>query len=587
MAALEHIYDLTVSADQLASLELLDLMAALTQEINREIAVHLNRRGQVVDVLIGDAATAPLSRHSTRRSENSLRGVRCIHTHPSGGAKLSPVDISALLSMHYDLMAAVGVFNGRASGVCFGYLVPQGTGLACGLSKEYRPEQIVSLNFADLIRDIEKVLRATQSSRVSPDLNVSGAGVEKAVLVGLDDVEALGELAELARTAGAEVIGTFIQKRPRPDPGTYIGSGKLEEIRLHAQVLGADLIIFDDELSPAQTRNLEGSLGTRIVDRTGLILDIFARRAQTREGKLQVELAQLRYLLPRLIGAGLTLSRLGGGIGTRGPGETKLETDRRRIRKRILDLERELSLVQSHRSRLRRSRERIPLPVAALVGYTNAGKSTLLNALTKAGVLAEDKLFATLDPTTREVRLPGGRSFLLTDTVGFIKKLPHHLIAAFRATLEEALSADLLIQVVDAANPDFLKQMQTVEQVLNELGAGQLKQITVFNKMDLVADHSLVHRAGKSEPLQPAPTSVEISAAKGEGLNELLDLIAANLPGQTTRCRVLLPYAEGQLLTLIHRNCQVLSKEFLPEGTLVWADLEPQVFGRVRQYIIE
>ncbi|MDA8213023.1 MAG: GTPase HflX [Clostridia bacterium] len=586
LARLEELYNREVPPGQIASEDLLIHMAHLTEETGREIAVHINRRGQVVEVLVGDADTAPLSVQSARRSSEGLRGVRCVHTHPSGSGRLSSVDISALVLLKLDLMVAVGVQGGQPVSIYFAHLVPEDgvLGNAYQQSDAHTLEQVLEVDFPGLVRGIEKSIKSGWTA--GPEAKDR----ERAILVGLElpgcnqnwsIEESLAELRELATTAGAEVVAKLVQRRNRPDSTLYIGYGKLEELRLLSQVQQIDIIIFDHELSPAQQRNLENALGKKVIDRTGLILDIFAGRARTREGKLQVELAQLHYLLPRLVGTGVALSRLGGGIGTRGPGETKLEVDRRRIRQRIKDLEGELQQVRQHRERLRRKRERVPLPVVALVGYTNAGKSTLLNTLTNSDVLAEDKLFATLDPITRQVELPGGKSFLLTDTVGFIRKLPHHLIAAFRATLEETVSADVLIHVVDASNPAFVEQMVTVEGVLAELAANEIPTITVFNKLDLVADKSLIHRVASEYPC-----SVEISAASGLGLQSLLELIIQQLPRDLTRCQLLLPYEAGSLLALVHDKGQVISEEFLPEGVRIWADLEPQTLSRVKEFIL-
>ncbi len=583
---MEELYNREVPPGQIASEDLLIHMAHLTEETGREIAVHINRRGQVVEVLVGDADTAPLSVQSARRSSEGLRGVRCVHTHPSGSGRLSSVDISALVLLKLDLMVAVGVQGGQPVSIYFAHLVPEDgvLGNAYQQSDAHTLEQVLEVDFPGLVRGIEKSIKSGWTA--GPEAKDR----ERAILVGLElpgcnqnwsIEESLAELRELATTAGAEVVAKLVQRRNRPDSTLYIGYGKLEELRLLSQVQQIDIIIFDHELSPAQQRNLENALGKKVIDRTGLILDIFAGRARTREGKLQVELAQLHYLLPRLVGTGVALSRLGGGIGTRGPGETKLEVDRRRIRQRIKDLEGELQQVRQHRERLRRKRERVPLPVVALVGYTNAGKSTLLNTLTNSDVLAEDKLFATLDPITRQVELPGGKSFLLTDTVGFIRKLPHHLIAAFRATLEETVSADVLIHVVDASNPAFVEQMVTVEGVLAELAANEIPTITVFNKLDLVADKSLIHRVASEYPC-----SVEISAASGLGLQSLLELIIQQLPRDLTRCQLLLPYEAGSLLALVHDKGQVISEEFLPEGVRIWADLEPQTLSRVKEFIL-
>jgi GTP-binding protein HflX len=391
-------------------------------------------------------------------------------------------------------------------------------------------------------------------------------GPERAVLVGLAAGEvaraaaetSLDELAGLAEAAGALVVLRSVQVRPRPDPATFIGRGKLERIRHAADELEATLVIFDNELSPAQLRNLERALERRVLDRTQLILDIFASRARTREGKLQVELAQLKYLLPRLVGFGAMLSRLGGGIGTRGPGETKLETDRRKIRARIGRLERDLLEVHRRRGRLRARRQRGTVPTVALVGYTNAGKTTLFNLLTRAGAPASDALFVTLDPLTREVRLPGLQAFRLSDTVGFIDRLPHTLVAAFRATLEEVAEADLLLHVVDAAVPDRERRTDAVNRVLEEVGAADVPRLVVLNKVDRL------DRADRERLARSAPDAVCLSALTGEGRDELVAALASALDLDTCRVRLELDASRSQhhaILARLYRQARVLVHE--------------------------
>lgn len=361
----------------------------------------------------------------------------------------------------------------------------------------------------------------------SPSFPLVIPAQEKALLVGVllpREPLLLEELTRLAQTAGAQVVGTLTQKRDKPDRGYFIGSGKLEELQAQVASSGANLVIFDHELSPSQTKNLEEALGLKVVDRTELILDIFAQHARSREGKLQVELAQADFLLTRLTGHGVAMSRLGGGIGTRGPGETKLEYDRRRIRQRIAELKKAIDKVRQERQIKREQRRSSRLKTAALIGYTNAGKSTLLNALTRAGVLTADKLFATLDPTTRRLYLPSGRIVLITDTVGLIHKLPHQLVAAFRATLEELAEADLLLHVVDIAQPRFEEQIAAVYNVLEELGVITKPLLTILNKADR-GEKSVITKAKKK--YQPA---CPVSALKEEGLNELLTTIDGLLP---------------------------------------------------------
>lgn len=393
---------------------------------------------------------------------------------------------------------------------------------------------------------------------------------ERVLLVGVqleneDDTESsLEELKELAKTAGAVTVGKIIQSRENYHPATYIGKGKIEEVRELVRKLDATGIICDDELSPAQLRNLEDVLDTKIMDRTMVILDIFAARANTSEGKLQVEMAQLKYRMTRLSGLGTTLSRLGGGIGTRGPGEKKIETDRRLIRDRITRLSRELADMRGHREVLRRKRSENPVPVAAIVGYTNAGKSTLLNRLTDAGVLSEDKLFATLDPTTRALRLPNGEKVLLTDTVGFIRKLPHHLIEAFKSTLEEARYADMIVHVVDCANPDMDLQMAAVYRTLEQLEVGDKPIITLFNKCDLLDTRPVVRDF-------KAKRTICISARTGEGLEEFQEAIQEIIMESRVYVARCFPYNEAGKIQLIRENGQLLREEYTGDGIEVEA----------------
>lgn len=390
---------------------------------------------------------------------------------------------------------------------------------------------------------------------------------EKVLLIGVstqdEDMEAsLDELGELADTAGAVVLGRVIQNREAAHPGTYIGKGKIEEVRLLAEELGADGVICDDELSPAQLRGLEKELELKVMDRTLVILDIFAKHATTREGKLQVEMAQLGYRLARLSGLGKSLSRLGGGIGTRGPGEKKLETDRRLIKSRLARLNRELKQMQLHRDTARKQRLERAVPVAAVVGYTNAGKSTLMNALTGAGILAQDKLFATLDPTTRRMKLPGGQELLLTDTVGFIRKLPHHLVEAFKSTLEEARYADFILHVVDSSSPQMDAQMETVYETLQALGITGKPVITLFNKRDLTEGTELPKDLKASRTLG-------ISAATGEGLLKLQELLEDYLRESRVLVEKVYPYAQAGDIARIRRYAQILEEEYREDGIYV------------------
>ena len=404
---------------------------------------------------------------------------------------------------------------------------------------------------------------------------------ERAVLVSVDtgefDVDSsLAELTELAKTAGAEVICEMTQKREAPEPGTYLGRGKLEELSDFCENEKPDLVIVDGELSPAQQKNIETVTDVRVIDRTTLILDIFAGRALSGEGKLQVELAQLKYALPRLGGKGASMSRLGGGIGTRGPGETKLETDRRHIRRRISALTEDLKALDERRTRHRERRKKDGVVTVALVGYTNAGKSTIMNTLTDAGVLAENKLFATLDPTARALTLPDGNTVLLIDTVGFIRRLPHKLVEAFKSTLDEAVDANVILNVCDASSDECSEHYRVTNELLEELGCGDKPVITVLNKCDLANDISI--------PL--VGNSVRISAKTGEGLSELLEKIAKALPPTRKRVKILLPFSMGGAGAELRKTGVVHSEEYTAEGLLLDITAEIFVLEKYKEYIL-
>lgn len=414
---------------------------------------------------------------------------------------------------------------------------------------------------------------------------------EKAILVGvcrnladrLSDTtsESMRELGCLAETAGAEVLGEITQNREAPDKATFVGEGKLSEISEAAETLGANLVIFDDELTGSQLKNIENVLGDkiRVIDRSALILDIFASRALSGEGKLQVELAQLKYNLPRLSGGYSSLSRLGGGIGTRGPGETKIETDRRYIRTRISALEREIDSLKRHRDLIRQGRRKREVKVAALVGYTNSGKSTLLNKLTGAGVLAQDMLFATLDPTTRAYILPDGREIALVDTVGFIRKLPHHLIEAFKSTLEEAVLSDVLIHVIDSVSEERENQIKVVENLLSELGCDGKPIISVFNKTDECGDFL-------PRPSYPEK-SVFVSAKNGDGLDEFAELLCDTVPGRRRKMVIMVPYTDSAVISDIRKCDSLVSEEFTPDGTLLHIMADDKAYKEYKKYLYE
>ncbi|MHB8512944.1 MAG: GTPase HflX [Actinomycetota bacterium] len=428
-------------------------------------------------------------------------------------------------------------------------------------------------------RELSREFRAIQLEREAVVL-------EKSVLVGLSigrdaDLvdESIAELRRLTQTAGSEVVDVILQRRDAADASTFLGKGKAEEVRDAVRATDADTAIVDEELSPGQLRNLEEIVGTKVIDRTALILDIFAQHAHSVEGKMQVELAQLTYLIPRLRGWGESMSRLGGGIGTRGPGETKLEVDRRRINSRVARLRRDIKQMDRTRSTKRRARERSGIPSIALVGYTNAGKSTLLNQLTKAGVLVEDKLFSTLDPTTRRFDLPDGRSCVLSDTVGFVRKLPHLLVDAFKSTLEEAIRADLILHIVDGSSANPEGQQSAVLEVLQEIGAAEVPQLLVVNKTDEISQIALAR-------LKRIWTdAVFVSAARGTGMDQLLDRVAQLLPRPDTEVDLLIPYDRGDVTAALHEAAAVLSEEFIDSGTKIHARLRPDQLARVDQYV--
>lgn len=403
----------------------------------------------------------------------------------------------------------------------------------------------------------------------------------RAILIGADTGEydaesSMDELSELAKTAGAEELARVLQKREAYEPATVIGEGKLAEVKELCGSLGAELLIFDCELTASQIRNVEDETDVRVIDRTMLILDIFAGRAVSREGKLQVELAQLKYRLPRLMGIGASLSRLGGGIGTRGPGETQLETDRRHIRRRIDKLSAELKELEERRGYARDRRKKDSVQVGAIVGYTNAGKSTLLNLLTSADVLAEDKLFATLDPTSRAIELPDGRSLLLVDTVGLIRRLPHHLVEAFKSTLEEAACADIIIHVCDVSDPEAAEKADVTLKTLADLGAAEIPVVTVLNKCDLL-----------TENIPEDDSTVKISAKKAQGIDRLLQVVAANLPETAKRMKLLLPYDKAGFTAKLRENGKVFTEEYTETGVLVDALVDQMLIKQISQYETE
>jgi len=564
LAQMETLYDLDLTGEIFVPRELLDVLAVFTSAINREISIYISRSGSILDITIGNLNSVELKDMHLRRNNRRLSMVRCIHTHPGGNPQLSDVDISSLRAMRFDAMAAVGVLDGKATGIQAAFL-----GESVGGVNKIEITSVIPVNRIPQRAWMEAIEQADLEV-LKGDVSSTEEVQERAFLVGLDSENSLDELARLADTAGAVVVGRMLQKKSKPETATYIGSGKADELSLECQAREADLVIFDDELTGVQMHNLEQILhGVKVLDRTALILDIFAQRAQSREGRLQVELAQMAYQLPRLIGHGVAMSRLGGGIGTRGPGETRLEMDRRRIRKRMGDLRKEIEALGSQRSLRRAKREKNKVPVVALVGYTNAGKSTLLNTLSGAGVLAEDKLFATLDPVIRTVKLPTGGEFLLVDTVGFISKLPHALVDAFHSTLEEALLADVLLIVSDGASEEMHKQHDVVLQVLASLGASDKPMIEVINKIDRI------------DSAPQWPRAIGISAKTGEGIDVLLEEIGNRIKGVQRTVKVLIPYTQGSILSMLHEGANVLKEEYNEHGILIEAMVDDQIGSRL------
>jgi GTP-binding protein HflX len=574
---LEGLKELTVLKHELVSEEIITEICDITEETGKEIAVYIDRKGGVLDVSIGDENTVTLKDFNNRRSEESLSGIRCVHTHPNGSGGLSDVDLSALKKMKFDIMAAIGVADGKITSSSIAFLgVDSEKQLQTIVMGPYNMERLMKVNIMDVITDAEAGIKDLR--KVGKEVD---SDAERAVLVGIEEEEALDELRELLKTAGGYEVGRMVQNREKKDTAFFIGKGKLKELMLLSQAMDANLVVFDEELSGAQIRNLEEAMGLKVIDRTQLILDIFAQRARSREGKLQVELAQLKYMMPRLIGMGQQMSRTGGGIGTRGPGEKKLEVDRRRIRERLNDLENDLKEVKKHRDLQRESRVSRKVFQICLVGYTNAGKSTLLNNLADADIYAKDQLFATLDPTTRKVTLNNGKEVLVTDTVGFIRKLPHDLVEAFKSTLEEVLYADLLIHVVDGSNTEYENQVRVVMDVLTELGADNKDIIMAINKIDKCP--------GKFAAIEYKDNvnSVHISASERIGLPQLLSLIEEYAGKQSKTVELLIPYAEGSVVSTIYGSAnEVIEEQYREDGIYIKAEVDDITYGRITKYVV-
>lgn len=582
IAELEALYEYQVPRSEIISRALAEEMARLTNKIAKEIAVYVSRQGKVEMVSVGSSDLAHIPEIWHKRDEGGLSGLRCIHTHPGGSSRLSQPDMSALVNLHFDLLAAIGV--GETLSLSFALLRPDDEGYLGHELTVYGPimeKQMFQIDPLPLIAELEKAL--VGSTYAAEDAE------ERAILVAVmnnqteawEEAEILAELKELSRTAGLVVVDELTQKKDRPDAALYLGRGKLEELSLLCQNSHADCVVFEKPLSPSQQNNLSQILGRKVLDKTTLILDIFAQRARSKEGKLQVELAQLNYLLPRLTGRGVEMSRLGGGVGTRGPGETKLESDKRHIRRRIEAIEAELKAVRRHRAVQSKNKLKNGLPSVALVGYTNAGKSSLLNALVDEQIYAEDQLFATLDTTTRALALPNGTKALLTDTVGFIRDLPHQLIEAFKATLDELKTADLLLHVVDISNPNFENQIEAVHQVLQELGVTDKEMIYVMNKLDRL----------ESLPVMtlhlPKENCCFISARTGAHLLELVEMISQRLGRGQMTVKLALPITRGDLLNKVYLLGKVENLSYTESAMLCeLTAAEKDMTAEIKEYIV-
>lgn len=557
---LEQMEKMTVERGEYVSQELLYELADITGKTGKEICVYISRAGDIESLAIGEADRVSLTALTMRRSQDRLAGLRCIHTHPGGNARLSQPDIQSLKKLRLDAMSAVGVADGKPSGISMAVLDVDENG-----------ELTVDMHYCADVHEIphgqwlDCILQA--DGKIGKGLLFDNEKqTERVVLLGHEE-ESLKELAALVDTAGGVTAGSFVQKGR--DGG--FGKGKLHETALYIQAENIDLAVYDDELTAVEQKYMEQELGCPVLDRTALILDIFAMRARTGEGQLQVELAQAYYALSRLVGEGAALSQQGGGIGTRGPGEKKLETDRRHIKRRIGELKSQLAQLGAQRELQRKRRTRNRVPQIALVGYTNAGKSTLLKVLTGAETFAENRLFATLDPLTRSCLLDRGTEVCFTDTVGFIRKLPHQLVEAFRSTLEEAACADLLLHVCDGSSPAMFRQIEAVEEVLEQISAQNLPRITVINKCD--AAQSLPELKG----------AVYISALTGQGLEELKSAITEKLGESNRPCCVTVPYQDGDILAFIHDNAAaVQSQEYAENGTRISFIMPAVALGQLK-----
>lgn len=579
---LDSIYDITVTKNRVIEPEIIALIASISSRINREINVAIVRRGNIVEISIGDSSSVQLPLLNVQ--EKRLSGIRVIHTHPNGNPNLSSIDISALTKLKLDCIAAIGVIEEKITGVVMGFCNVDGDELSHEVTEIMNIPEFIDYDFLYRIEEIESILKKR---------NIVENDDEYAILVGIDNDESLDELAELARACNVKVVGKFFQKKSKIDPCYFIGTGKVIELARFKQIKKANLIIFDEELSGLQVKNLEEVTGCKVIDRTVLILEIFATRARTREAKIQVELAQLKYRSSRLLGFGTTMSRTGGGVGTKGPGEKKLEIDKRRIRETIHDLKQELEKIRKTRITQREKRDESGIPKISLVGYTNVGKSTLRNLLVsmytadntskKEDVFAENMLFATLDITTRAITLPDKRVASLTDTVGFVRKLPHDLVEAFKSTLEEVSFSDLIIHVVDISSDTVVEQIKAVENVLSELNALDKPTFLALNKCEMATPEQIANVKEKFSNYQ----MIEISAKQNYNIDKFLDMTVSLLPQTTRKCTYLIPYTDTSMGAYLHRNAIIQSEDYEGEGVRIVAIVNDEVYNRCRKFMVE
>ena len=579
---LDSIYDITVTKNRVIEPEIIALIASISSRINREINVAIDRRGNIVEISIGDSSSVQLPLLNVQ--EKRLSGIRVIHTHPNGNPNLSSIDISALTKLKLDCIAAIGVVEEKITGVVMGFCNVDGDELSHEVTEIMNIPEFIDYDFLYRIEEIESILKKR---------NIVENDDEYAILVGIDNDESLDELAELARACNVKVVGKFFQKKSKIDPCYFIGTGKVIELARFKQIKKANLIIFDEELSGLQVKNLEEVTGCKVIDRTVLILEIFATRARTREAKIQVELAQLKYRSSRLLGFGTTMSRTGGGVGTKGPGEKKLEIDKRRIRETIHDLKQELEKIRKTRITQREKRDESGIPKISLVGYTNVGKSTLRNLLVsmytadntskKEDVFAENMLFATLDITTRAITLPDKRVASLTDTVGFVRKLPHDLVEAFKSTLEEVSFSDLIIHVVDISSDTVVEQIKAVENVLSELNALDKPTFLALNKCEMATPEQIANVKEKFSNYQ----MIEISAKQNYNIDKFLDMTVSLLPQTTRKCTYLIPYTDTSMGAYLHRNAIIQSEDYEGEGVRIVAIVNDEVYNRCRKFMVE